>query len=66
MIQHGMNSWGFVVNKKGTLGCILEVRDFLRGFTKKSLLKWAAWKKNYALFSHSEHGRFVLNCCSCS
>lgn len=50
MIQHGMNSWDFVVTKKGTLGCVLEVSEFQREFTKKSLLKWVTQKKNYALF----------------
>jgi hypothetical protein len=66
MIQHGMNSWGFVVTKKGTLGCVLEVSEFPWEFAKKSLLKWATQKKKLFTFLRSEHGKFVLNFCSCS
>lgn len=45
-----MNSWGFVVTKKGTLGHVLEVSEIPWEFTKKSLLMWATQEKKYAPF----------------
>jgi len=60
-MTHGMNSWGFVVTKRGTLGCVLEVSEFSREFTKKSLLNWFTQGKKLCTLLYSEHGKFVLN-----
>jgi hypothetical protein len=62
---HGMNSWGFVMTKRGTLGYVLEVSEFSREFTKQSLLNWVTQGKKLCTLLNSEHGKFVLNFCSC-